>query len=166
MAFEKKTWKNRLSEFPGRRLLSIISKTDTEMVVDVTRHEGEVSQDGDAFSAANMNDLEQRIAEEFENVNNNLDTLTANTVNSKDTTLITAFPYTAPFDGIISWSCNNPSNNTFGIVDLMRNGVNLGSAIVFQQTQTWMSANVKKDDVITCYEANTSIRKPSFTPYK
>lgn len=65
MAFVKKTWENRLSEFPGRRLLTIISKTDTEMVVDVARHEGEVSRDGKAFNQANMDDLEQRIDDGF-----------------------------------------------------------------------------------------------------
>lgn len=73
MAFVKKTWKDRLVEFPGRRLLKRISgSADSQMVVDVTRNEGTVSQGGDAFSAANMNDLEQRIADEFGEVNNNL----------------------------------------------------------------------------------------------
>lgn len=73
MAFVKKTWVDRLSEFPGRRLLKRISgSADGEMVVDVERSEGTVSRTGDAFSAANMNDLEQRIGDEFEEVNNNL----------------------------------------------------------------------------------------------
>ncbi|MCM1254347.1 MAG: hypothetical protein NC321_16130, partial [Clostridium sp.] len=35
------------------------------MIVDVTRAEGTVSQAGDAFSAVNMNDLEQRIVDAF-----------------------------------------------------------------------------------------------------
>lgn len=68
MAFQKKTWKDRLSEFPGRRLLNIISNSDGQMVVDVARHEGEVPQDGDAFNQANMNDLEQRIGDGFDDV--------------------------------------------------------------------------------------------------
>lgn len=77
MAFVKKTWKDRLVEFPGRRLLKRISgSADSQMVVDVTRNEGTVSQGGDAFSAANMNDLEQRIADEFGEVNNNLISVT------------------------------------------------------------------------------------------
>lgn len=65
MAFKKKTWKDRLSEFPGRRLLTIISNSVNQMVVDVARHEGEVPQEGDAFNQANMNDLEQRIGDAF-----------------------------------------------------------------------------------------------------
>lgn len=73
MAFKRKTWKDRLVEFAGRRTLKRISgSADSQMVVDVTRNEGTVSQAGDAFSAANMNDLEQRIADEFSSINNNL----------------------------------------------------------------------------------------------
>lgn len=71
MAFNKKTWKDRLVEFAGRRTLSNVS-TGEDMVVDVTRNEGNVLQTGDAFSAANMNDLEQRIADEFTTLNNDL----------------------------------------------------------------------------------------------
>ena len=65
MAFEKKTWKDRLSEFPGRRKLKNIS-TNAEAVYDVTRAEGELFQAGDAYSAENMNDLEERIENGFE----------------------------------------------------------------------------------------------------
>lgn len=74
MAFKKKTWEDRLSEFPGRRLLKIISRSsdDSEFVADVSRNEGVVSRNGNAFSAANMNDLEQRIEEEFNIINGNL----------------------------------------------------------------------------------------------
>ena len=73
MTFQKKTWEDRLSEFPGRRLLKIISRgVDDEMVVDVSRSEGVVSRTGDAYSAANMNDLEQRIADGFDGININL----------------------------------------------------------------------------------------------
>lgn len=59
MAFVTKTWKDRISEYPTRRILT---KTDgsTEFVT-VARSEGSISQDGDAFSAENMNDLEKRI---------------------------------------------------------------------------------------------------------
>ncbi len=71
MAFKKKTWKDRLVEYSGRRLLKRISgSADSQMVVDVTRNEGTVSQAGDAFSAANMNDLEQRIADAFTEATN------------------------------------------------------------------------------------------------
>lgn len=73
MAFVKKTWKDRLVEFAGRRTLKRVSgSADSTLVVDVSRNEGTVSQVGDAFSAANMNDLEQRISDEFSALNNDL----------------------------------------------------------------------------------------------
>lgn len=60
MAFQKKTWVDRISEEPQRRKLTDVN-SGTETLVDVTREEGTVTQEGDAFSAANMNDLESRI---------------------------------------------------------------------------------------------------------
>lgn len=68
MAFEQKTWTDRLSEYPTRRQLTK-SDGSTE-IVDVARLEGTISQEGDAFSAENMNNLEQRIADEFSELNN------------------------------------------------------------------------------------------------
>ena len=59
MAFAKKTWKDRITEFPTRRTLTK-SDGSTELVT-VARAEGTVSQEGDAFNAASMNDLENRI---------------------------------------------------------------------------------------------------------
>lgn len=64
MAFSRKTWKKRLSEYPTRRQLTYTDGS-TE-IVDVARLEGTISQEGDAFSDTNMNDLEQRVADAFE----------------------------------------------------------------------------------------------------
>ena len=72
MSFVTKEWKDRLAEFAGRRKLTNVS-TGEETTVDVSRAEGEVSQAGDAFSAANMNDLEQRIKDGFDKVDTNLE---------------------------------------------------------------------------------------------
>lgn len=72
--FAKKEWKNRLAEFAGRRTLTDVA-TGASQVVDVARSEGTISQEGDAFSAANMNEFEQRILEGFtqaENANTEL----------------------------------------------------------------------------------------------
>ena len=71
MAFVPKEWKDRLVEFAGRRKLTNVS-TGEETIVDVARNEGTVSQEGDAFSAANMNDLEQRIKDGFDKVDTKL----------------------------------------------------------------------------------------------
>lgn len=66
MSFEKKTWEDRLAEFPKRRTLTK-SDNSTE-VVEVSRNEGDIFQEGDKFSATNMNDLEQRIEDAIEEV--------------------------------------------------------------------------------------------------
>lgn len=63
MGFIKKIWKDRISEFPTRRSLT---KTDgTSELVTVARSEGMISEEGDAFSAENMNDFENRVANGF-----------------------------------------------------------------------------------------------------
>ena len=74
MAFVKKTWKDRIAEFPTRRRLT--KEDNTSELVTVAREEGTLSQEGDAFSAENMNDLENRIDAEFTEVNGKLTTPT------------------------------------------------------------------------------------------
>lgn len=64
MAFSKKTWKDRVSQYINRRLLTD-SDGNTQQVT-VTRDEGSVTEAGDAFSASNMNDLENRIDAAFD----------------------------------------------------------------------------------------------------
>ena len=71
MAFVKKTWKDRIAEFPTRRRLT--KEDNTSELVTVAREEGTLSQEGDAFSAENMNDLENRIDAEFTALNGKLD---------------------------------------------------------------------------------------------
>jgi len=67
MAFNKKTWVDRVVEYPLRRLLTIIRPDEGSgtMVTDIQREEGTITTAGDAFSAANMNDLEDRIESAF-----------------------------------------------------------------------------------------------------
>lgn len=64
MAFVQKTWNDRISEYPNRRT---INDGVTTKVVTVGRDEGVITAAGDAFSAHNMNNLEQRIADAFGN---------------------------------------------------------------------------------------------------
>lgn len=70
MAFVKKTWKNRIAEYINRRLLT--NEDGSTNLVTVARDEGTISQEGDAFNAANMNDLEDRIESEFNEINQSL----------------------------------------------------------------------------------------------
>jgi hypothetical protein len=70
MGFTKKTWKNRIAEYINRRLLT--NEDGSTELVTVARDEGTISQEGDAFNAANMNDLEDRIEAGFTEVNQSL----------------------------------------------------------------------------------------------
>lgn len=62
MAFVKRVWKDRISEYPNRRT---INDGNVTKQVTVGRDEGSVTEEGDAFSASNMNDLEDRIEAAF-----------------------------------------------------------------------------------------------------
>lgn len=73
MGFNLKTWVNRISEYPTRRKLTK-SDGSTELVT-VERAEGQVSQEGNAFSADEMNDLEKRISEGFDELNSDIGSL-------------------------------------------------------------------------------------------
>lgn len=61
--FEQREWKDRTAEYPTRRKL--IKEDGSSELVTVERSEGSIAQEGDAFSAENMNDLEKRIGDEF-----------------------------------------------------------------------------------------------------
>ena len=65
MAFVQKNWAKRITEYPNRRKLTNVSDA-SETVVDIERYEGVISQAGDGFTQTNMNDLEQRIADAFD----------------------------------------------------------------------------------------------------
>ena len=70
MSYEKKEWKDRIAEYPTRRQLE---KSDgSSELVTVSRAEGNISQEGDAFSAENMNALEKRISNGFEEVSDKI----------------------------------------------------------------------------------------------
>lgn len=65
--FEKKTWQRRLTQYPTRRTLTDTTTGDVQ-TVDFERAEGQIYQQGDGFTDNNMNDLEDRIYEAFDNI--------------------------------------------------------------------------------------------------
>lgn len=73
MAFNLKTWVNRISEYPNRRKLT--HEDGSTELVTVARAEGQISAEGNAFSAEEMNDLENRIKGGFDEVNQSLTNL-------------------------------------------------------------------------------------------
>lgn len=60
MAFVKKTWVDRIAQYAGRRTLTNVATLESA-TYDVIRSEGDISAEGDAFNASNMNGLETRI---------------------------------------------------------------------------------------------------------
>ena len=66
MSFVKKEWTDRVSEYPARR--NLVKTDGTSELVTVERSEGTIEKEGDAFSAQNMNDLEERIAQAITNI--------------------------------------------------------------------------------------------------
>lgn len=80
MAFSLKTWVNRISEYPNRRKLT--HEDGSTELVTVARAEGQISAEGNAFSAEEMNDLENRIKGGFDEVTQSLTNI--NTYVGKD----------------------------------------------------------------------------------
>ena len=117
MAFVKKTWKDRIAEFPTRRRLT--KEDNTSELVTVAREEGTLSQEGDAFSAENMNDLENRIDAEFTEVNGKLHQLSNNIDVSNEINLITytnsSSPFICPSDGVVRLSSSGTYNRKYYI---------------------------------------------------
>lgn len=59
-----KTWVDRVSEYPTRRTITDTTTLETQQVT-VVRDEGTVTEQGDVFDAATMNNLESRINSAF-----------------------------------------------------------------------------------------------------
>lgn len=78
MAFSLKTWVNRISEYPNRRKLT--HEDGSTELVTVARAEGQISAEGNAFSADEMNDLENRIKGGFDEVNQSLTIINENLI--------------------------------------------------------------------------------------
>ncbi len=119
MAFNKKTWKDRITQYPSRRTLTDVNTSQTQTVT-VARNEGTVTEAGDVFNAASMNDLENRINNGFTDVNtafvnlgwtldgmvNQVAGSTANTVVKATHTTTKAYP-----EVWVIFSMNDSDNN-------------------------------------------------------
>ena len=115
MAFVKKTWKDRIAEFPTRRRLT--KEDNTSELVTVAREEGTLSQEGDAFSAENMNDLENRIDAEFTEVNGNLSNYVCFIDTSSYTSpIVLGEEYIAPYTCYVCISLGRNSSGYYIII--------------------------------------------------
>lgn len=117
MAFSKKTWLQRIVENPGRRLLT---PTETTNVYDITRNEGVVVQAGDAFSVANMNDLETRVDNAITGIEDSLDWIDITSQGTWSTSLLSTLTYYArvnPAIRMVEISCIlNPGRENNGVI--------------------------------------------------
>ena len=68
--FNIRQWLDRISEHPNRRTLTNVNDPTDVQTYDLSRAEGTVSVQGTAITAANLNDLEGRIASAFTAVDN------------------------------------------------------------------------------------------------
>lgn len=68
--FNIRQWLDRISEHPNRRTLTNVNDPTDVQTYDLSRAEGTVSVQGTALTAANLNDLEGRIASAFTAVDN------------------------------------------------------------------------------------------------
>lgn len=83
--FTRKTWKDTVAQYPTRRTLHDVS-TGTDTVVTVTRNVGTVSQQGDVWNASNMNNLEGRVGDAFDALDEKLNGYSFEVVDSLPTT--------------------------------------------------------------------------------
>ena len=129
MAFSVKTWVDRVSEYPSRRTLTNVSDS-SQTVVTVARSEGVISQEGDAFNATNMNDLESRINDEFVRLN----TITNITIPANSWSASKPYTATVTVNGMTADSnplyaldpsvTNEAVAEAFGYIDTVSTGTN------------------------------------------
>lgn len=133
--FTPKEWKSRLVEFAGRRLLRNVANGET-VTYDVSRSEGQVSQEGDAFNTKNMNDLEQRISNGFANAKTNIDSLNRDLDVGSDSGMTIGSMVKAIYDKVI---------NSAAISGHLRGGRSRGGSGTGEVTFN----NIKKGSTIT-----------------
>lgn len=133
--FTPKEWKARLVEFAGRRLLRNVANGQSA-TYDVSRSEGLVSQEGDAFNTKNMNDLEQRISNGFANAKTNIDALNRDLDVGSDSGMTIGSMVKAIYDKVI---------NSAAISGHLRGGRSRGGSGTGEVTFN----NIKKGSTIT-----------------
>lgn len=159
MAFSLKTWVNRISEYPNRRKLT--HEDGSTELVTVARAEGQISAEGNAFSAEEMNDLENRIKGGFDEVNQSLTKLNELSGCSYDgieilyrkNVDIEGGLYTATYDGFVQGIAKTAakSGNPFIRLEINDSLIFEGSGVSKNYSYLWSPLfEVRKGDVIKC----------------
>lgn len=84
MAFNKRTWIDRDSEYPDRRRITSVDNEEDTKVVSVEREEGVIFVPGDKLDSTALNDLENRISE--------MDSVATSAITSAQTTANSRIP--------------------------------------------------------------------------
>lgn len=165
MAFAKKTWKDRIAEFPTRRRLT--KEDNTSELVTVAREEGTLSQEGDAFSAENMNDLESRIDVEFTELNGKLNLLQHyKVINGSNTGKTLTFT----LSGVTGWSSrmwlviNFDCRSTYSVdltgiylVKYYANTANIGTVTIEKISGKVPNCAIIDNQIVLTYMADQTI---------
>lgn len=85
MAFNKRTWVGRLGEGLNKYIIGALGLDGKQTITSAPDN---VTQEGDALSAANLNDLEDRIEDEFDSVENDIEDIENDIEDIKDGTTV------------------------------------------------------------------------------
>lgn len=152
MAFSLKTWVNRISEYPNRRKLT--HEDGSTELVTVARAEGQISAEGNAFSAEEMNDLENRIKGGFDEVNQSLTNLKNPAKGTKGILVTSGLPLTK--DCLLVYTLQS-TDAAYSGASIMINDINVAQlttqSVNCKQTIVG-SVRAFKDDIINIVISN------------
>lgn len=142
MSYTRKTWVDRVSEYPTRRILTDTS-TGTSQQVTVQRSEGTVTTNGDSFDAETMNDFEGRIASAFTTDQAAIGNLSLLETEDKDSLVEAINEVKGDIPQNVPRALGDLSN-----VELSTSGILDGSTLVFDANDgTWKDQKLSADKV-------------------
>lgn len=153
MAFSLKTWVNRISEYPNRRKLT--HEDGSTELVTVARAEGQISAEGNAFSAEEMNDLENRIKGGFDEVNQSLTNLKNPAKGTKG--ILVASGYALTKDYLLVYTLKTTDKALTG-ASFSLNGIKIGDLVTRSANnviEICGCIRAFKGDIITTHVATT-----------
>lgn len=140
MSYTRKTWVDRVSEYPTRRILTDTS-TGTSQQVTVQRSEGTITTNGDSFDAETMNDFEGRIASAFTTDQAAIGNLSLLETEEKDSLVEAINEVKGDIPQNVPRALGDLSN-----VELSTSGILNGSALVFDANDsTWKDQKLSAD---------------------
>jgi len=156
MSYTRKTWVDRVSEYPTRRILTDTS-TGTSQQVTVQRSEGTVTTNGDSFDAETMNDFEGRIASAFTTDQAAIGNLSLLETEDKGSLVEAINEVKGDIPQNVPRALGDLSN-----VELSTSGILDGSALVFDgNDSTWKNKKLPAEKVTvetTSYISGTNVQ--------